>query len=561
MAKEIVLTDSARTSMLKGIDVLARAVEITYGARGSAVVIQHRTDGIAPIYTRDGVTVAKAIEFRDRLEDIGARMLRDVASATSRESGDGTTTAVVLARAIAREAARLLAIGANPVLLRRGMEKAAGMVISELQQRALPADIRCLRSVCACASKEQHKVADYLMEAMLHVGPEGKVSVEMGHLLEDDLDLSEGVSYEQGYLSPYFNTDKERGIAELDHPYILFYDREVSDFMEIVPLLEEVNESGRSLLIMAEGFEEKALTPLLLNHVRGNFRAVAVKPPGYGDKRLDRLKDLALLTGGKACLESEGGILERVQLSDLGQCQKAIITADSTTLIGTQSESVQVKALIEGLEMEMSVVHQRKPGLTSATANQHELEELEERVGHLRGKSAVYRVGGSSDLEIRERLIRIENASSSMRAAMTGGVVPGGGLALYHAMATLQTSDCTGDESLGVSVVRQALKEPLRRIVLNAGENPEVVMAQIMMQDDSAYGYDAETNAMGNLLDLGVIDPVTVTISALRNAVHIIGTVINTEVIIYEPPLMEQFPNSQAIAEWAAATREDPRAA
>jgi len=376
MAKQIVFADVARNKMLKGIDKLARAVEITLGARGAAVVIQHRTDGVMPIYTRDGVTVANAIEFSDRIEDIGARMLRDVASATSRQSGDGTTTAVVIARRIARETSKMLAAGANPMALKRGMEQAVQSVSQHLHDTAIRAEPDLLRKVCLSASKEPAQVADLLMAGLQHVGVEGTVAIEMGHAREDEIEVTEGLTFEQGYLSPYFSTDKERNVAELDRPYVLLYDREITDFMDLVPLLEEVNEAGRSLLIIAEALDEKALAPLLLNHVRGNFRAVAVKPPGYGDKRLDRLRDLALLTGGIACLESHGRILETMRLQDLGECQKAIVTAESTTLIGTRSEVPSVRELIKGLELEADAIRARKPGETSATGNQHELESV-----------------------------------------------------------------------------------------------------------------------------------------------------------------------------------------
>ena len=561
MAKQIVFTSVARNKMLKGIDTLARAVQITLGAKGSAVVIQHRTDGIAPVFTRDGVTVANAIQFRDRFEDIGARMLRDVASATSRQSGDGTTTAVVLARGIAREASKHLATGAEPISLKRGMDKAISAVIEHLHSIAQDADPNRLKQVCQCASKESSGVADLLLEAMAHVGQDGTVAIELGHGLDDEIELGEGVNYEQGYFSSYFSTDKERSIAELDRPYILLYDREILDFMDLVPILEEVNETGRSLLIIAENIDEKALAPLLLNHVRGTFKVVAVKPPGYGDKRIDRLLDLALLTGGTACLESQGGVLDRVKLVDLGECQKVVVGAESTTIVGTRADLPAVKELIRGLECQAAEIRTRKPGVTSATANQHELDEIEERIRHLLGRTAIYRIGGSTDSEIRERLIRVENAYNAMRSALVQGVLPGGGVALHQAADVLDTlQGSTETEEFGIDVIDRALSEPLRGIVSNAGLNPEEVIARIRLQKDKSYGFDADSMTMGNLLDLGVVDPVAVTVNALSNAARIVGTVITTEVIISESPIMDRFPNSQAVAEWAAATREDPRA-
>ena len=454
----------------------------------------------------------------------------------------------------------MLAAGANPVSLKRGMEKALDAVLGQLRATAIPVSPDLLRKVCECASKEPENVADRMLEGIRHVGPEGSVAIEMGHALEDELELMEGLSYGQGYLSPYFSTDKERNVAELERPFILFYDREITDFMDLVPILEEINEAGRSLLIMAEGFEEKALAPLLLNHVRGNFKVVAVKPPGYGDKRLDRLRDLALLTGGVPCLEAQGDILEKLSLGNLGECQKVIVSAETTTLIGTRSDSPEVRELIKGLELAAASIRARKPGETSTTGNQHDLDEVEERIRHLHGRTAVYRVGGSTDIAIRERLIRVENAYNAMRASIDQGVLPGGGVALYQVAGVLEDlAGANEDEELGIDAIHRALSEPVMRIAANAGENPELVIAKIGLQNDPAHGFDANTMSMGNLLDLGVVDPVAVTMTALSNAVRIVSTVITTEVIITEPPLMERFPNSPAIAEWAAATREDPR--
>lgn len=566
MAKQILFNGTARTKMLRGIDKLAKAVEVTLGASGPGVVIQHRTDGILPVFTRDGVTVAQSIQLSDRIEDIGARMLRDVAGAVSRQAGDGTTTAVVLARKIALECSRSLVAGAHPTELKKGIDLATDCVCQALQNRAIRTlDQALLRKVSQSASKEPDHVADFLIQAFEHVGTAGTISVELGHSLGDELEISEGASYEQGFLSPYFKTNRERDIAELDEPYILFYDREITDFMDLVPLLEDVQDQHRSLLIIAEGFTEQALAPLLLNHVRGNFKAVAVKPPGYGDRRFDRLRDLAALTGGRACLEVQGDTLERMTLADLGQARRAVINADNTTILGAKGDPEAVQEIIARLEFEAETIRAMRPGQGSTTGKQHDLEEVEDRLRMLRGKTAVYKVGGGSEMEMKERLVRIENAHKSMRAALEEGVLAGGGVGLLSARKSLDFLDTgSADQRRGIGIVRTALFEPLRRIAANAGLNPDAAEAKVLATDDGIHGYDAMTRSFGNLIELGVVDPVKVTRLALKNAAGIVGTVITTSVVISEEPVLDrikgQMPSPEALDAWAAATREDPRA-
>lgn len=562
MAKQIVFYGEARTRMLLGMDKLAKAVEVTLGASGPGVVIQHRTDGILPIFTRDGVTVAQSIILDDRIEDIGARMLRDVAGAVSRQAGDGTTTAVVLARRIARECLISLAAGAHPTKLKQGIDAATNVACEALQRNAVrKLDPALLRKVSQSASKEPEPVADLLIQAFEHVGTQGTLSVELAHGLEDELEISDGTQWEQGFPSPYFKTNRKRGLAELDDPYVLLYDREITDFMDLVPLLEGAQEQHRPLLIIAEGITEEALAPLLLNHVRGNFKAVFVKPPGYGDRRLDRLRDLAALTGGRACLEVQGDTLERMTMADLGQARRAVIAAESTTLLGGKGDPEVLQALVAGLEWQADQIRAMKPGTGSTTGKQHDLDELEERLRLLRGKTAVYKVGGSSEMDMKERLVRIENAHKSMQAALEEGVLPGGGIGLLSARQALDTLESNGDdEQRGIDIVRSALFEPLRRLAINAGLNPDTVEAQVLWKDDGLHGYDAISRSYGNLLELGVVDPVKVTRLALRNAASVVSTVITTEVVISELPHMNHMPSHKAIAEWAAATREDPRA-
>lgn len=566
MAKQILFEGSARAKMLRGIDKLARAVEVTLGASGPGVVIQHRTDGILPIFTRDGVTVAQSIVLSDRIEDIGARMLRDVAGAVSRQAGDGTTTAVVLARKIASECAKSLVAGAHPTELKKGIDLAVETVCRALRHKAIRSlDQAMLRKVSQSASKEPDSVADLLIQAFEHVGTSGAVSVELGYAREDALEVSEGAGWEQGFLSPYFKTDRERDLAELDDPYILFYDREITDFMALVPLLEAATERLRSLLIVAESMTDQALAPLLLNHVRGNFKAVAVKPPGYGDRRLDRLRDLAILTGGRACLEVQGDTLEGMTLADLGQARKVVVGAETSLIVGAKGDSQAVQDILDGLEFEADRIRAMKPGEGSATGKQHDLEELEERMRMLKGRTAVFKVGGGSEMEMKERLVRIENAYKSMRAALEEGVLAGGGVGLLSARKELDFLDAgSEDQRRGIGIVRTALFEPLRRIAGNAGLNPDAAEAKVLGQDDGLYGYDAYVRQFGNLIDLGVVDPVKITCLALQNAAGVVGTVIATSVVISEEPILQrikaQMPSPEALDRWAAGTREDPRA-
>jgi len=450
--------------------------------------------------------------------------------------------------------------------LKKGIDLAIESVIKALRQKA----IRCLnqdllRKVSQSSSKEPDEVADRLIQAFEHVGASGSISVELGHGREDALEVFEGAGWEQGFLSPYFKTNRERDLAELEDPYILFYDREITDFMDLVPLLEEVQEQGRSLLIVAEGCAEQALAPLLLNHVRGNFRAVAVKPPGYGDRRFDRLRDLAALTGGRACLDVQGDRLERMGLADLGQARKAVISADSTTILGAKGDAGAVRNILAGLEFEAGEIQAMKPGQGSTTGKQHDLEELEERMRMLKGKTAVYQVGGGSEMEMKERLVRIENAHRAMRAALEEGVLAGGGVGLLSARKALDFLDTdSADQQRGIGIVRAALFEPLRRIAANAGLNPDAAEAKVLGQDDGVFGYDAYAHRFGNLIELGVIDPVKITRLALQNAASVVGTVITTSVVVSEEPVLQrikdQMPSPEALDRWAAATREDPRA-
>ncbi len=560
MAKQIIYNPEARLRMMQGIDRVARAAIVTMGSSGPAVMIQHRTDGIMPVFTRDGVTVARSINFDDRIADLGGRMLRDVAGAVSRQVGDGTTTAIVLTQKLAQECLKCVAAGFHPMQLKQGLDLALALVEKELLSKAVvgvTAD--WIEKIAAVATKNEVGVGTLLAEALAELGTQGSLSFQLGNSREDQLEIVEGIHYEQGFLSPYFVTDKTREQAVLENPYILLYDREISDMMDLVPILEEVKSQGRSLLILAEAVVEKALTGLLLNHVRGIFKVVAVKPPGFGDKRINRLKDLALLTGGQAILDDfSSPMLEHITLEHLGQAKQVVVTAESTTIIGAAGDQEAIATLIKLLSQEAEVILAKKPGQGSATGNKHDFEELEERIAMLSGKTGVFSVGGTTDFEIKERLVRIENAYMSAKAAMEEGVLPGGGVALYRCIDSLsQVIANNAGQQQAIRIMQQALAAPLHSLTRNAGLNTEQVIARLEAENDESVTIDTQQQLYGNFLEIGIIDPVKVMRLALRNAVSVVGTLMTSETVVMNVPdlsIMEGYS-----PEWAAATREDPR--
>ncbi|CAI8720681.1 Gro-EL-like chaperonin [Methylococcus capsulatus] len=558
MAKEVVYRGSARQRMMQGIEILARAAIPTLGATGPSVMIQHRADGLPPISTRDGVTVANSIVLKDRVANLGARLLRDVAGTMSREAGDGTTTAIVLARHIAREMFKSLAVGADPIALKRGIDRAVACVSGDIRGRARRGDQESvILGVAAVATKNEPGVGRLLLEALGAVGVHGAVAVELGQRHEDVLDVVDGYRWEKGYLSPYFVTDRTRELAELDDVYVLMTDREVTDFIDLVPLLEAVTEAGGSLLIAADRVHDKALAGILLNHVRGVFKAVAVTAPGFGDKRPNRLLDLAALTGGRAILEAQGDRLDRVTPADLGRVRRAVVSADDTALLGTPGTAAS-RARLEGLRREAEQYRALKPGQGSATGRLHELEEIEARIAGLSGKSAVYRVGGVTDVEMKERMVRIENAYRSVVSALEEGVLPGGGvgfLGSLPALAELEARDA--DEARGIGIVRSALTEPLRIIGENSGLSGEAVVAKVMDHANPSWGYDQESGSFCDLHARGIWDAAKVLRLALEKAASVAGTFLTTEAVVLEIPDRDAFAGFSG--EWAAATREDPR--
>ncbi|MCX7106781.1 MAG: chaperonin GroEL [Methylococcales bacterium] len=561
MSKQVIYNPEARLKMMEGIDRVARAVTVTMGSNGPAVMIQHRTDGIMPIFTRDGVTVARAINFEDRITDLGGRMLRDVAGAVSRQVGDGTTTSIVLAQKLAQDCLKSVAAGFHPLQLKKGLDIALALVEKTLIEKAFT-DVTAdwIEKISAVATKDEPGVGKLLAEALDKLGSEGTLNFQLGNGLQDELEIVDGAQYPQGFISPYFMTDKTREEAVLENPYILLYDRDIDDMMDLVPLLEEVKAEGRSLLIIAENVIDKALTGLLLNQVRGIFKVVAVKPPGFGDKRLNRFKDLAILTGGQAILDDYSSPkLEQVTLAQLGQAQRVVVTASSTIIIGAIGDQVAIKERIETLNKEAAFFLAKKPGDGSPSGNKHDFEELEDRVAFLEGRTGVFSVGGMADFEIKERLVRIENAYMSAKAALEEGVLPGGGVALFRCIKAL---DCVitenAEQQQGLRILQQALAVPLQKITQNAGFNSEEVIARLNAQDDDSFTLDTQRHVYGNFLEIGIIDPVKVMRLALRNAVSVVGTMMTTEVVVMEVPDLSIMDGYSP--EWAAATREDPRA-
>ncbi|MDD2759519.1 MAG: chaperonin GroEL [Methylomonas sp.] len=558
MSKHIIYNPEARQRLLQGMDTVARAAAVTLGGNGPAVLIQHRTDGIAPVFTRDGVTVANAIILEDRIADLGGRMLRDVAGTVSRQVGDGTTTAIVLARALAAACLKSVAAGFHPLELKKGLELGLTLVEQHLQKHAVVGVTSdWIEHIAAVACKNETGVGELLAQALSELGHEGAMSFQLGNGREDRLDIVEGIQYDQGYLSPYFVTDKTNNQCVLERPYILLYDREITDMLDLVPILEQVSEERRPLLIIAESIQDQALAPLLLNHIRGVFQVAAIKPPGFGDKRLDRLQDLALLTGGEAILAARSQNLERVDLAQLGQAQRVVISAEQTTIVGAAGDAGAITLHRQNLGKEADAVRERKPGQGSPTGNRHELEELEERMAMLAGKVGQFQVGGITDVEIKERLVRIENAYRSAQAALQEGVMPGGGVGLYNARGVLAgVIAANAEQQQGVAILQQAMAAPLLQVLNNAGVNADAVIARLA-EGGSSQAYDTLRQRHGDFIDIGIIDPVKVARLALRSAVSTIATLMGTESVVMDvpdPSIMAGYS-----PEWAAATREDPR--
>lgn len=559
MARNIRFGDPVRRDLLAGVNALADAVGVTLGPRGRNVVIEHRAAGLPPVATKDGVTVAQAIELSGRTESVGVSLVRQMATTVAKEAGDGTTTSVVLTRRIAAETRKALAAGLNPRDVVIGMEKAARAVEADLTNRARPCkDARALAHVATLAANGEESIGALVADALTQAGEGGVVDVELGSALHDEIDIAEGMRWEQGYRSPYFMTDSTRKVAELENPYVLIYDRVINDFAELVPALELVRKRNGSLLVVAENIVEEALPGLLLNHIRRNLCSIAVKGPGYGDSRYDYLLDLAALTGGRAIMEAFGEELSSLTIEHLGRARRVVVREDDTVVIGAGGDAAAIADRLAGAKRQADWIIDGDASKGSPTGKRHELGNLQDRIKALSGKVVTIKAGGLTDILIKERLQRIDNALNSARTARSDGVVAGGGVGLYRARAAL--ADLHGDnldQDYGVAIVRGALDEPIRRIAANAGVDANEFLFELRRSNDDFWGLNMRTGAYGDLYDAGVIDPVRVTRLALRNAVGTAASLMTVECAITHVPPSD--PTFGFDARAAAETREDPR--
>jgi chaperonin GroEL len=523
-AKEIVFSDSARSKLVEGVNLLANAVKVTLGPKGRNVVLE-RTFG-APVVTKDGVSVAKEIELADKLQNIGAQLVKEVASRTSDAAGDGTTTATVLAQAIVREGQKYVAAGLNPLDLKRGIDKAVVASIDELKKISKPTTTsKEIAQVATISANGEESIGQRIAEAIDRVGKEGVITVEDGKSLADELEVVEGLQFDRGYLSPYFINNPDKQVAVLDNPFILLHDKKVSNIRDLLPVLEQVAKAGRPLRITAEDVEGEALATLVVNNIRGILKTVAVKAPGFGDRRKALLEDIAILTGGQVIAEETGLTLEKATLAELGQAKRIEVGKENTTVIDGAGDSKTIEARVKQIRVQIE----------EATSD-YDREKLQERVAKLAGGVAVIKVGGATEIEVKEKKDRVDDALHATRAAVEEGVVPGGGVALIrvrNAIAGLKGSN--PDQDAGVKIVLRALEEPLRQIVSNAGEEASVVVAKVS-QGAGNFGYNAQTGEYGDLVESGVLDPTKVTRTALQNAASVAGLLLTTDATVYEAP-------------------------
>jgi chaperonin GroEL len=523
--KEVKFSQDARDKMLRGIEILANAVRITLGPKGRNVVLD-KSFG-APRITKDGVTVAKEIELEDRFENMGALLVREVASKTSELAGDGTTTATVLAHAIVREGAKAVAAGANPMDLKRGVDLAVSRVVDELKAKAKTitsnAEIAQVGTVSANGDSE---IGQMIAQAMQKVGNDGVITVEEAKSLTTELDVVEGMQFDRGYISPYFVTNAERMLVELDDPYILIHERKLSSLQPILPLLESVVQSGKPLLIIAEDVEGEALATLVVNKLRGGLKVTAVKAPGFGDRRKAMLEDIAVLTGGNLVSEELGTKLENVALNMLGRAKRVTVEKDATTIIDGAGAKTDINARIKQIRAQIE-----------ETTSEYDKEKLQERLAKLSGGVAVIRVGGATEVEVKERKDRVEDALHATRAAVEEGILPGGGVALLRAAAAFDRVNVENeDQKAGIRIVRKAIEMPARQIAINAGEDGSLIAGKILENTSYSWGFDAQTGEYGDLLTKGIIDPTKVVRSALQYAASIAGLLITTEAMVAEKP-------------------------
>lgn len=527
-AKELRFAADARNLMLSGVNKLAEAVKITLGPKGRNVILE-KSFG-APTITKDGVSVAKEIELKDKFENMGAQMVKEVASQTSDEAGDGTTTATVLAQAMLLEGLKAVAAGMNPMDLKRGIDKAVATAVEALKKLSKPcSDSKSIAQVGTISANADQAIGAIIAKAMDKVGKEGVITVEDGSGLENELEIVEGMQFDRGYLSPYFINNQQNMSCELENPYILLVDKKISNIRDMLPVLEGVAKSGKSLLIIAEDVEGEALATLVVNTIRGIVKVCAVKAPGFGDRRKAMLQDIAILTSANVISDEVGLSLESAKLDDLGSAKRVQVTKDNTTIIGGAGKAKEIQARVAQIRAQVE-----------ETSSDYDREKLQERVAKLAGGVAVIKVGAATEIEMKEKKARVEDALHATRAAVEEGVVPGGGVALIRALNSLK--DLKGDnheQNLGIGIVRRAMEAPLRQIVANAGAEPSVIVDKIASNKGN-YGYNAATSEFGDMIEMGILDPTKVTRTALQNASSIAGLMITTECMIAELPKKEE---------------------
>jgi chaperonin GroEL len=540
MAKHIVHGEESRQAILRGVNLLADAVKVTLGPKGRNVVIEKKFG--SPTITKDGVTVAKEIELKDGLENMGAQMVREVASKTSDVAGDGTTTATVLAQAIYREGVKTVAAGANPMALKRGIETAVTTIAGklnkegerekgELDRFSKPVSGDMISQVGTISANNDETIGKIIAEAMKKVGKDGVITVEESKTLETQLEVVEGMQFDRGYLSPYFVTDPERMEVALENAYILINEKKISSMKDLLPLLEQIAKSGKPLLIIAEDVEGEALATLVVNKLRGTLQVAAVKAPGFGDRRKAMLQDIAILTGGKAITEDLGIKLENVQISDLGQAKKITIDKDNTTVVEGKGKHAEIEGRVKEIRSQVE-----------KTTSDYDREKLQERLAKLVGGVAVIKVGAATETEMKEKKARVEDAMHATRAAVEEGIVPGGGVALARCAAALDKVKAEGDEQIGINIVKRAITEPLRQIVENAGEEGAVILGKVLESKESNYGFNAFSNEYEDLVKAGVLDPTKVVRTALQNAGSIASLMLTTEALVAEIPEKKEAP-------------------
>src|SRR6202167_1817075 len=527
MAKQIVTGENSRQAILRGVNALADAVKITLGPKGRNAVIEKKFG--SPTITKDGVTVAKEIELQDPLENMGAQMVREVASKTSDVAGDGTTTATVLAQAIFREGVKTVAAGASPMALKRGIEKAVEVCVEEIKKFHKDVKGDMIAQVGTISANNDRHIGGIIAEAMKKVGKDGVITVEESKTMETTLEVVEGMQFDRGYLSPYFVTAPERMECVLEDVRILIHEKKVSSLRDLLPLLEQTTKINKPLLIISEDIEGEALATLVVNKLRGTLQCVAVKAPGFGDRRKEMLEDIAILTGGKAITEDLGIKLENVKLEDLGRAKKVIIDKDSTTIIEGAGKTNEIEGRIKQLRTQVE-----------DASSDYDKEKLQERLAKLVGGGAVIKVGAATETELKEKKARVEDAMHATRAAVEEGIVPGGGVALLRCIPALEKLKVAGDEALGVNIVKRALEEPTRQIAINAGHEGAVIVGRVRDSKDENFGFDAQSGEFGDMIKAGVIDPAKVTRLALQNACSIAALMLTTEVLIADAKEDEQ---------------------